>query len=382
MKNKIRLNLNDSGSEDVYHSPTPIVVNDGSTMIFGPQITTKKEIRSTSTNSRQARKENLTKRLEQIFYNQITENTIPITPITQAQTHIKQVLSRPNRSDSHSPTKRQPTGPRHPVYPIDRKPERPPSPIKFGSAVLAKQEPVTVPVVQKIIEAPPPETPKPKKICKTILSTRTRKNSAPNLGAYDADEYIQPQLVVKHTGAIPIEYISIRRDPEPKPKIEVAKKSITIGTNTNVERGMKIASTNTNTDELPQYNLHVSLDSLFIKQRREASTETEIKNTNVGTETETRHRDACTVTDDEGEVGPTASEQYLYQSHNSRYAEWETRSNPPEDFYRLEFLTKSPRTIHRKNIGPMCSNNHVFCSTEDIYGFNRIQNQGKRLHFK
>ncbi len=369
MKNRVTLSVGDSGSEDVYHPATPVVINDG-------QFFTK----TNTSNIRQARKQNLTKRLEQIFYNQLTENTIPITPITQAQTHIKQVLSRPARPGSRSPTKQATSLPRHPVYPIDRRPARPPSPVQFDSVVLAKQEPVEAPVVRKVVE-PVVEAPKPKKITKTILSTRKRKSSAPNLGDYAADDYVQPQLVVKHMGAIPIEYISIRRDPEVKPRVEVAKKSITTGTNTNVERGMKIASTNTNADELPQYNLHVSLDSLFVKQRREASTETETRNANVGTGTETRHRDACTVTDDETEVAPAACEQLLFRSqHNSRYAEWETRSNPPEDLYRLELLAKSPRTVHRKASGHGCVGSHVCCSTEDIYGFSSIQNQGKNQH--
>jgi hypothetical protein len=149
--------------------------------------------------------------------------------------------------------------------------------------------------------------------------------------------------LAKASGSIPIEYISIRRDPKPIEKKEKGKKSITTGTNTCGDRGKRVASTNTNQDELPQYNLHVSLDSLFVKSRREASTSTERKNKNAATETEVQQRDAFTVTDAESEP----EQQYVYRKRKSRYTEWETHSNPPE--YRLEFLAKSPRTVIRRN---------------------------------
>ncbi len=368
MKNQVRLNIGGNGNASA-----------------GPQRFDSRKFHKqnsvdlyestySSSSKRDLRKQSLTKRLEEIF----TENNIPITPITQSNLNIKQILSKPKKEELHvkqsvSPTKVLNT-PRHPVYPIDRQMVRATSPVQYSSATLAKDEPLEMPVVQRAETPAQPQLPQPKKIQKTILSTK-RRDSAPNFTGWRDDESM-PALVRQQSGAIPIEYISIRLDPKPQEVKEPAKRSITTGTNTNVERGKKIASTNTNQDELPQYNLHVSLDSLFVKQRREASTETEARNqVAAATETETRHKDACTVTDDEAEP-PLVDEQYLYRSHNSRYAAWETQSNPPQEDYRLEFLAKSPRTIHRKHT---CSHTHHCCSSEDIYGFNQICNQGMAL---
>lgn len=274
----------------------------------------------------------------------------------------EQHLHSNSGSKNSSPTK-SPRSPRHyPVYPFDKQPQRAASPVHLSSIVLAKEPPIEVATQDIKIEPEPPqvEMAQPKKI-KTIMSTQKRKESAPNLTGWrtesDSDTEIQNRLLAKASGSIPIEYISIRRDPKPsEKKPEKHKKSITTGTNTSTERGKRIASTNTNTDELPQYNLHVSLDSLFVKSRREASTSTERRNKNAATETEIRQRDACTVTDIESEKEPTPPpppppppQQFVYRSRKSRYTEWETASNPPEPAYRLEFLTKSPRTLFRRD---------------------------------
>ena len=299
----------------------------------------------------------------------------PPSPIvihnTESKHHHQQQNMHSSRREQHlhsnsgsknsSPTK-SPRSPRHyPVYPFDKQPQRAASPVHLSSIVLAKEPPIEVETQDIKIEPEPPqvEMPQPKKI-KTIMSTQKRKESAPNLTGWrtesDSDTEIQNRLLAKASGSIPIEYISIRRDPKPsEKKPEKHKKSITTGTNTSTERGKRIASTNTNTDELPQYNLHVSLDSLFVKSRREASTSTERRNKNAATETEIRQRDACTVTDIESEKEPTPPppppppQQFVYRSRKSRYTEWETASNPPEPAYRLEFLTKSPRTLFRRN---------------------------------
>lgn len=246
-----------------------------------------------------------------------------------------------------------PKSPRHyPVYPFDRQPERAPSPVRLSSIVLAKEPPLEIKTQDEVIEQPEPqpEVQPPKKI-KTILSTQKRKDSAPSLTGWrndsDSDTDAQNRLLAKASGSIPIEYISIRRDPKPLDKKAEKKKSITTGTNTCTDRGKRIASTNTNQDELPQYNLHVSLDSLFVKSRREASTSTDRQNRNVGTETEIRQRDAYTVTDDEPEPEPEPPQQYCFKTRKSRYTEWETQSQP-EEYYRLELLAKSPRTVRRR----------------------------------
>jgi hypothetical protein len=84
-----------------------------------------------------------------------------------------------------------------------------------------------------------------------------------------------------------------------------------------------------------------------VKSRREASTSMDAKNAKtVATETNImpRKHDAATVTDTEEEE-PV---QFTYHSRKSRYSEWETSSMPTEPEYRLEMLTKSPRTVHKK----------------------------------
>lgn len=254
----------------------------------------------------------------------------------------------------------------YPVYPYDTQAQRAPSPVHLSSVVLAKEPPLEVKTQN---EAKEPESQvqttveQPKKI-KTIMSTQRRKDSAPSLTGWrtesDSDTEIQNRLLAKASGSIPIEYISIRRDPKPcekKQENKLGKKSITTGTNTSTDRGKKIASTNTDLEELPQFNLHLSLDSLFAKSKREASTSTERRNKNAATETlEIKHRDACTVTEPEPEHEP---EQFVYTSRKSRYTEWETASNPPQlESYRLELLARSPRTLHRRT-QVHTSNSHV-----------------------
>jgi hypothetical protein len=313
-----------NNSTDVYNPPSPIVINDNS------DIYSSSKRQEQTHSSKREQQLNQTKKL-------VTSN-----------------LKSTNHSTRH-----------YPVYPFDAQPNRAASPVRLSSIVLAKQPPIEVEVKDFKIEPPPqPEPQQPKKI-KTIMSTQKRKESAPNLTGWrtesDSDTEIQNRLLAKASGSIPIEYISIRRDPKPNEKRpEKNKKSITTGTNTSTERGKRIASTNTNQDELPQYNLHVSLDSLFVKSRREASTSTERKNKNAATETEIKQRDACTVTDAEEEPEPPPPppppQQYCFRSRKSRYTEWETASTPPEPTYRLEFLTKSPRVVHRRNFQ---SNQHV-----------------------
>lgn len=258
----------------------------------------------------------------------------------------------------------------YPVYPFDGQPNRPPSPVRLSSIVLAKQPPIDVDFKDYQIEQPKmpqPEPQQPKKL-KTIMSTQKRKDSAPTLTGWragsESDTDTQNRLLAKASGSIPIEYLSIRIDPKPNDKkTEKSKKSITTGTNTSTDRGKRIASTNTNQEELPQYNLHVSLDSLFVKSRREASTSTDRKNKNAATETEIKQRDAGTVTDVEDEPEPPPPpppqpQEHFYRSRKSRYTEWETASTPPEPTYKLEFLTKSPRTVIRKNFQ---SHQHAHC---------------------
>ena len=175
--------------------------------------------------------------------------------------------------------------------------------------------------------------------------------------------------MAKASGSIPIEYISIRRDPKPSEKhVEKVKKSITTGTNTNVERGKRIAATNTDTEpEIPRYNLHLSLDSLIKKEnKREVSTSTDrvrcLRHTGTVTE-KNLSKDACTLTDNDAdtdsEVGKVTSHmeipvqehhRYSYRSRKERF-QWETASSPGvdiEESYRLELLAKSPRTMRRK----------------------------------
>ena len=269
---------------------------------------------------------------------------------------------------------RRKRSPRHyPVAGIDFLPIRPPSPAEFSTCTLAKQPPLdlktenetkkfdkTEPVNTELINIDTKpivlESVQQKKI-KTILSTR--KESAPNLTGWrtesDSDSDVQNRLLARASGSIPIEYISIRRDPKPKDKqIDKNKKSITTGTNTSSDRGKRIAATNTNQDELPQYNLHVSLDSLLVKSRQEASTTTELKNKNASTETnQIGHKDAGTVTDVEKSPSPVQKSEpkqkekvfYHTQQRKSRFAEWETAAAPipiTEKNYRLEIMTKSP----------------------------------------
>ena len=334
-------------SPDVYNPPSPIVINDSTESYSGSK--------------------------RQQHYEQ--------THSSKREQHLNQTKKMTNT------TKSSINSPRHyPVYPFDAQPNRAPSPVRLSSIVLAKQPPIEVEVKDFKIDPPPqPEPQQPKKI-KTIMSTQKRKESAPNLTGWrtesDSDTEIQNRLLAKASGSIPIEYISIRRDPKPHEKrAEKNKKSITTGTNTSTERGKRIASTNTNQDELPQYNLHVSLDSLFVKSRREASTSTERKNKNAATETDIKQRDACTVTDAEEEPEPPPPpQQYIFRSRKSRYTEWETASTPPEPTYRLEFLTKSPRVVHRRNFqSHQHFHNHVGCLNEDDNDVTDIFNTNVRF---
>jgi len=298
---------------------------------------------------------------------------------------------------SLSPTKvlKSPTkSPKHyPVYPFDKQPQRAPSPVRLSSVILAKTEKIEPKEVKPEPEPPLFEIPQPKKI-KTILTTQKRKDSAPSLTGwradYDSDTDTQSRLLAKASGSIPIEYISIRRDPKPSEKKKSpVKKSITTGTNTNVDYGKRIASTNTNQDELPQYNLHVSLDSLFVKSRREASTSTERQIKNVSTETDVKQRDAFTLTDDEEPPAPPpppppppppVETHYVFKSRKSRYSEWESVSNPPEihdETYRLEFLTISPRTIRRNvNFHDMTQQQHQFQHHDSFSNFTNFYDDG------
>lgn len=130
----------------------------------------------------------------------------------------------------------------YPVYPIDIFERREPSPVRLSTIVLAKEPPIEVktqderrvpPFVDSEPEQPPAiiaETPPPKKI-KTIMTTQKRKDSAPNLSGWrtesDSDTEIQHRLLAKASGSIPIEYISIRRDPKPAEKKPDKKKTIT-----------------------------------------------------------------------------------------------------------------------------------------------------------
>ncbi|CAF0880128.1 unnamed protein product [Brachionus calyciflorus] len=324
-------------------------------------------------------------------------------------------------------------GPRHPVQGIDFLPVREPSPVNLSSCTLAKEPPLEIktqnevrqfpkekspsPPTQSQPSLPPtPPTPEPKPIVleqisqkkiKTILSTR--KESAPNLTGWrtesedDSDD--QRRLLARASGSIPIEYISIRRDPKPDDKKnDKGKKSITTGTNTSNDRGKKIAATNTDQDELPQYNLHVSLDSLFVKQRQEASTTTDIKNKNASTETsEVYHKDACTVTDVEKSPTPPPpppppqpkpqpveqppqQDKIIYRK--SRYTEWETASNPPvESTYRLEILAKSPsvsrtrRETHYQQSFNNVKNYNVMPVRQTTYSINHTIDDDDRIIF-
>jgi hypothetical protein len=302
----------------------------------------KSEMKSQTTTAASSIKTN---KIGKVIYEQYTYN--PPQPI---------IIN----DGSHSPTKQNRSPTKHyPVYPFDAQPLRAPSPVRLSSVVLAKTEavdPPTLPAPEP--ELPLAEIPQPKKI-KTILTTQKRKDSAPSLTGWrvdsDSDTEIQSRLLAKASGAMPIEYISIRRDPKPLEKRQApTKKSITTGTNTNIDHGKRIASTNTNQDEIPQYNLHVSLDSLFVKQRREASTSIERQIQNAATETDLEQRDAFTLTDDEEPTPPPPPPpppppvQTHYMSRKSRYSEWESHSDQPET-YRLEFLTISPRTVRRNH---------------------------------
>lgn len=310
--------------------------------------------------------------MKQKYFEKKQDTYNPPTPIVINNNHkIEFSTTNTNSHNGHNVSKtktlRSPhSSPRHyPVYPFDKQPLRAQSPVRLSSIVLAKEPPIEIKTQDEEVRIPEPqvEIEQPKKI-KTIMSTQRRKESAPSLTGWrtesDSDTEIQNRLLAKASGSIPIEYISIRRDPKPsEKKPEKSKKSITTGTNTCVERGKRIASTNTNQDELPQYNLHVSLDSLFVKSRREASTSVERQIKNAATETEVKQKDAFTVTD-VTEVEPPPQppsplpqppqEHYIYRSRKSRFTEWETASNPPADnsHYKLEFLTKSPRTLHRR----------------------------------
>jgi hypothetical protein len=164
-------------------------------------------------------------------------------------------------------------------------------------------------------------------------SSRTRLNELS-----DSDTEIQNRLLAKASGSIPIEYISIRRDnPTPPPFTEKKTKSISVGTNTAVERGKRIASTNTETEPtpLPAYNLHLSLDSLFTKPKREASTSTDRR----------KVRDAYTVTDDEG-IYRVRSEKCINILPVVERRSRKTRHEAAD--YRLEFLAKSPSVLRKK----------------------------------
>ena len=249
--------------------------------------------------------------------------------------------------------------------------------------------------------APPPPTPvetpvvaeetrsnKQERAKTTITSSTTKRNNSltnyntinnsiksmksTRLTESDSDTETQNRLLAKASGSIPIEYISIRRDPKPTEKqVNQKSASITTGTNTIVERGKRIAATNTEEAEIPKYNLHLSLDSLIKRnEKREVSTSTErvkFVNKSAATETE-RKKDACTLTSD-GESDseaiqipiqeimqppappppqPQVQQHFSYRSRRARY-EWDTRSSPGiRDEYRLEFLAKSPRTLRRK----------------------------------
>ncbi|RNA33250.1 hypothetical protein BpHYR1_050390 [Brachionus plicatilis] len=265
--------------------------------------------------------------------------------------------------------------PRHyPVPGIDFVAVRPPSPVELSSCTLAKQPGLDFTIDQEAktkatttASVAYVENVQQKKI-KTILSTR--KESAPNLTGWrrcdsDSDSDAQNRLLARASGSIPIEYISIRRDPQPdqqKPSHTKHKKSITTGTNTSSDRGKRIAATNTNQDELPQYNLHVSLDSLLVKTRQEASTGTELKNRNASTETsQVAHKDAGTLTDAEKspspgpppphtQTEPANQQQVVYTQRKSRYTEWQRPVKAHERTYRLEILAKSPSTKHHSQL--------------------------------
>ena len=200
------------------------------------------------------------------------------------------------------------------------------------------------------------------------VNNTTKSMKSTRLTESDSDTETQNKLLAKASGSIPIEYISIRRDPKPTEKKEVnLKKSVTTGTNTIVERGKRVATTNTDTEpEIPKYNLHLSLDSLIKKnEKREVSTSTErvkFVNKSAATEIE-RKKDAYTLTSDaesDSDVihipiieaapppPPPQQEHYAYRSRRARY-EWETRSSPGiRDEYRLELLAKSPRTLRKR----------------------------------
>lgn len=197
------------------------------------------------------------------------------------------------------------------------------------------------------------------------INNTTKSMRSTRLTESDSDTETQNRLLAKATGSIPIEYISIRRDPKPTEKqVNLKSASITTGTNTIVDRGKRIAATNTEEPEIPKYNLHLSLDSLIKRnEKREVSTSTErvkFLNKSAATETE-RKKDAYTLTSDGEsdsepiqipiqEVKPPSPQlhQYSYRSRRARY-EWETCSSPGiRDEYRLELLAKSPRTLRKR----------------------------------
>lgn len=114
---------------------------------------------------------------------------------------------------------------------------------------------------------------------------------------------------------------------------------------------------------------------MFVKSRREASTSTERMNKNAATETDTKkQRNAATETESEPEPPPPPPppppkpEEYVYTTRKSRYTEWETASPPPPPppppeittTYRLEFLTKSPRVVHKRNVQTVQYHNQQF----------------------
>lgn len=108
---------------------------------------------------------------------------------------------------------------------------------------------------------------------------------------------------------------------------------------------------------------------MFVKSRREASTSTERTNKNAATETEIRQKNAATETESEAEPPPPLPpkpEEYVYTTRKSRYTEWETASPPPPPppevttSYRLEFLTKSPRVVHKRNVQTVQYHNQQF----------------------
>ena len=269
----------------------------------------------------------------------------------------------------------------YPVYPIDKRPERAPSPPQFSTCTLAKEPPVEIKIKEEKKPEEIPILPETPKKVKTIVSKR--KDSAPSLTGWrtesDSDTEIQSRLLAKASGSIPIEYISIRRDPKlNEKKTEKNKRSITTGTNTSVERGKKVAATNTDSEELPQYNLHVSLDSVFVKSRREASTSTERIAKDAVTETMINHKDAQTITDPVKPPTPPPPpkpqpqpppQEYMYRSRKSRYTEWESESHPNDENYRLEFLAQSPRSSSRRK-NKFCEKNSNYMSfTEDEADF-------------